>query len=348
MISLIQSSFEYFFMLVKKMSLYSKKTIFIILFSCYFSVINAAGNDFNAWLDEFKIKAKKNGISQKTIDSALNNVEYLAKVIEYDNRQPEFFEKTNDYISRRANERAKKQAVLLLEENRNIFDKVEKEFQVNKEIILSLWSTETNFGKNLGKMDILSSLATLSFDKRRSEYFTGELLTLLKLLDKNIVKKESLYGSWAGAMGNFQFMPSSIEKFAIDYDKDGVIDLKKSKLDAIASAANYINKIGWKKDTPCFNEVSFSKDINKKYFNHSARNISNKNKILSWEKMGIIIKNKYDGSDNTKAALVLPDGDITSPKYLVYDNYEKILKWNRSLRFALSVCTLAESIKNEA
>ena len=238
--------------------------------------------------------------------------------------------------------------ILLLEENRNIFDKVEKEFQVNKEIILSLWSTETNFGKNLGKMDILSSLATLSFDKRRSEYFTGELLTLLKLLDKNIVKKESLYGSWAGAMGNFQFMPSSIEKFAIDYDKDGVIDLKKSKLDAIASAANYINKIGWKKDTPCFNEVSFSKDINKKYFNHSARNISNKNKILSWEKLGIIIKNKYDGSDNTKAALVLPDGDITSPKYLVYDNYEKILKWNRSLRFALSVCTLAESIKNEA
>ena len=174
------------------MSLFSKKTIFIILFSCYFSVINAAGNDFNAWLDEFKIKAKKNGISQKTIDSALSNVEYLAKVIEYDNRQPEFFEKTNDYISRRANERAKKQAILLLEENRNIFDKVEKEFQVNKEIILSLWSTETNFGKNLGKMDILSSLATLSFDKRRSEYFTGELLTLLKLLDKNIVTKQTL------------------------------------------------------------------------------------------------------------------------------------------------------------
>ena len=196
-------------------------------------------------------------------------------------------------------------------------------------------------------MDIVSSLATLSFDKRRSKFFTSELLTLLKLVDKKIIKKETLFGSWAGALGNFQFMPSSISNHAIDYDKNGYIDLKGSKPDAIASAANYISKIGWKKNSPCFDRVIFDKDVNKSFFNHSARNIKNKKKISVWKKIGIKFNKKTEDENNLIGALVLPDGDISSPKFIVYDNYELILKWNRSLRFGLSICTLAESIKNE-
>jgi len=334
-------------MLLKKMHFILKNLFLGLFFLLYSSFVSANSTDFNYWLNDFKLVAKKNGISQKTINSILNDAVYLDRVIGYDNKQPEFFEKTNVYINKRASKRAIKKAVIILKENKSIFEKIEKEFNIDKEIILALWSTETNFGKNLGKMDIVSSLATLSYNKRRSKYFTGELLTLLKLVDTNILKKETLYGSWAGALGNFQFMPSSILNHAIDYDKNGYIDLKKSKYDALASAANYIKKIGWKKNTPCFDEVSFNKNINQKLFNYSAKKIMNKKNLSVWKKMGIIPTNKNPKTKDLFAGLVLPDGNLSSPKFLVYNNYEVILKWNRSLRFALSVCTLAESIKNE-
>ena len=334
-------------MLLKKMLIILKNLFLALLFLFYTSFVYANSSNFNLWLSEFKITAKKNGISQKTIDSVLSNAIYLNRVIEYDNRQPEFFEKTNVYISKRASKKATKQAVRLLKENKSIFEKVEKEFNIDTEIILALWSTETNFGKNLGKMDIVSSLATLSFNKRRSKYFTGELLTLLKLVDTNVLKSASLYGSWAGALGNFQFMPSSILNHAIDYDNNGYIDLKESKHDAIASAANYIKKMGWKKNTPCFDEVIFNNKIDKKLFNHSAKKIMNKKNLSNWRKIGVKLINKDKKNKDFLVGLILPDGDLLSPKFLVYDNYEIILKWNRSLRFALSICTLAESIKNE-
>jgi membrane-bound lytic murein transglycosylase B len=326
---------------------------FIRIFLIIISLISiessyASSPSFEIWLKDFKILAEKKGISKTTIDNTLKDVIYLDKVIVYDNRQPEFFEKTKVYISKRASRRSVNEAKIQYLKNKEIFKEVEKKFKVEKEILLALWSTETNFGKNLGKMDIVSSLATLSFDKRRSEFFTEQLLILLELVDKNILSKEMLYGSWAGALGNFQFMPSSISKYGIDYDNDGMIDLKKSKYDSIASAANYINKMGWVYKGGCFNQVDFTKNINKELFNHSARNIKNKKKINKWIEMGIVRENggKFSELDEI-AALVLPDGDSTSPKYLVFQNYEKILKWNRSLRFGLSVCTLAKAIKDE-
>ena len=333
-------------MIIKKMSKF--------LISLFFSLAliltstSAQADDFSAWLKNFKIVAKKEGISDSTIRELLSNVVYLDKVIVYDNRQPEFFEKTNVYISKRSTLRSLRNAKLKLKENYEILERVEKEFRVEKEILLALWSIETNFGRNLGKMDLVSSLATLSFDKRRSEFFTNQLLILLKLVDRNILSKDMLFGSWAGALGNFQFMPSTIINYGIDYDNDNKIDLKGSKYDAIASAANYINKIGWKYNTSCFKEVKFNKKINKTFFNHSARNIKNKKSIDFWKSKGVeIIGKKNSPNKKEIAALVLPDGDESSPKYLVFDNYEKILKWNRSLRFALTVCTLAEKIKND-
>ncbi len=324
------------------------KIFLITLFFFHLNYLHAKNLEFKTWLTNFKVYAQNKGVSKKTIDLILKDAIYLDKVIVYDNRQPEFFEKTKVYIGKRASKKSAREAKIKYLQNRKIFDEVEKKFKVEKEILLALWSTETNYGKNLGKMDIVSSLATLSFDKRRSQFFTEQLLILLRLADRNIVNKEMLYGSWAGALGNFQFMPSSILKYGIDYDNDGLIDLKKSNYDSIASAANYINKMGWNYKGQCFNEVNFTKKVNKEFFNHSARNIHNKEKIKKWIKKGIVRKDLKEFNDKSDiAALVLPDGDLNSPKYLVYDNYYKILKWNRSLRFALSVCTLAKAIRNE-
>ena len=211
---------------------------------------------------------------------------------------------------------------------------------------------ETNFGTYVGKMDIVSSLSTLSFDKRRSEFFTNELLTLLKLVDSNKIDYKTLYGSWAGAFGFFQFMPSTIENHAIDFNKDQYIDLKNS-IDAFASAANYLNNMGWKTNSHCFYKVELDKDIPKKFLNVSAKKLVNKKKLKYFKKF---IKDKHNLeliNENLKVAIITPDKDIIpgaetlKPAYIVFDNYEIILKWNRSLRFALAVCTLKNKIKNE-
>ena len=302
-------------------------------------------SNFETWLSSYKKLALKKGISQETINVAFKNVEYLEQVIKYDRKQPEFFEDTETYVKKRANESRANIAKKLLTKNNILFDDIEKNFFVEKEILLSLWGIETNFGKHVGKMDIISSLATLSYDERRSEFFSSELLILLKLIDKELINPETLYGSWAGAYGNFQFMPSTIKNYAIDYDGNKKIELKSSLKDSLASAANYINRIGWKKGQPCFFRVKLNNKIKKKYFNSSARNISNRLKVSKWKQKGIV---NYDGTElktNFKAALVNPDGKIDTPTFLVFENYEKILKWNRSLRFGISVCTLANMIK---
>ena len=283
-------------------------------------------------LTSYKKIALKKGISQKTIDIAFKDVKFLEQVIKYDRKQPEFFEDTITYVSKRATDSKAKKAKKLLKKNTHLFNEVENKFKVEKEMLLALWGIETHFGKHVGKMDIISSLATLSYDKRRSDFFSSQLLTLLKLIDKKLIDPSKLYGSWAGAYGNFQFMPSTIISYAIDYDGNNKIELKASLADSLASAANYINKIGWKKGQPCFYRVKLTKKVKKKYINLSARKISHKLKISKWKRKGVV---NIDGSElktNLKAALILPDGKPETPTFLVFDNYEKILKWNRSLK----------------
>jgi len=326
----------------KKISFVFVIKIFII-FSTSFAL---SAESFDTWLNLFKKNALKKGISQETLDLTFANVKFLDQVIKYDRRQPEFYEDTVTYVSKRANATRVRQAHKLLKQNKLLFNEVEKNFEVEKEILLALWGIETNFGKHVGKMDIVSSLATLSFDKRRSEFFSQQLLILLKLIDKNLIDPKTLYGSWAGAYGNFQFMPSTILRYAIDYDKNDKIELKTSLPDALASAANYIHKIGWKKDQPCFYEVKLTRKINKKYMNLSAKKLSNKLKISKWKKMGVVNLDNSDLKTNYKAALIFPDNKPGTPTFLVFDNYEKILKWNRSLRFGISVCTLANKINS--
>ena len=319
--------------------------IFLAIISANFAYAELSQSGFEKWLISYKKTVLKKGISRETIDKTFKNVKFLKQVIKYDRKQPEFFEDTITYVNKRATKTRADLAKRKLKENLNLLNEVEKKFKVEKEILLALWAIETNFGRHVGKMDIISSLATLSYDKRRSEFFSSQLYILLKLIDKDLVDPSMLYGSWAGAYGNFQFMPSTIKSYAIDYDKDNKIELKKSLDDSLASAANYINKIGWKKDQPCFYEVKLNKKIKNRYLNSSARSISYRFKISKWRRMGVENINKLKIDKNLVAALILPDGKPNTPTYLIFSNYEKILKWNRSLRFGISVCTLAEMIK---
>ena len=300
---------------------------------------------FDNWVINYKKIAIEKGVSKNTVDRIFQNVKFLDQVIKYDRKQPEFFEDTITYVSKRANLLRVNKGKKLLKKNVILFNNIEDIFFVEKEILVALWGIETNFGKHVGKMDIISCLATLSYDKRRSDFFSSQLLTLLKLIDNNLIDPDTLYGSWAGAYGNFQFMPSTIKNYAIDYDGNNKIELKTSLKDALASAANYINKIGWKKGEPCFLKVKLKDKVNKKYFNTSAKKITNKMTISKWKKKVDIAFDNLKVNDNLEAALISPDGVSKGPLYLVFGNYEKILKWNRSLRFGISVCTLANMIK---
>ena len=328
------------------------KFIFFFVFINSFVFLNAsANNDFDSWLKDFKIKAVNSGISKTLVDQVMSKVVFIPKVIEYDRYQPEFYEDTFTYIKKRSSNNKIKQGLKLYKKEKIIIEKIEKEFNVEKELLLALMGIETNFGKYLGKMDIISSLATLSFDKRRSDFFTKELLILLNLVDKKIIDREILYGSWAGAFGNFQFMPRTIRNYAIDYNKNKTIELKKTE-DSFASAANYLKTIGWKKNQPCYFKIELKNNVPKKYLNSSARNIKNKKKF-NYFKRYINNAESLKIENNLDAAIIIPDKDIIpgaetlSPAYIVFDNYEKILNWNRSLRFALAVCTLKEGFKNE-
>jgi membrane-bound lytic murein transglycosylase B len=326
--------------------------IFLILLILNFTDSFAeSSNEFNQWKLNFKKIALANDISEITIDTTISNVKYLPNVIKYDRFQPEFYEDTKTYIGKRTSKNKLDKGINFYRNNISLINSVEKEFVIEKELLLALMGIETNFGTYVGKMDILSSLATLSFDERRSEFFTNELILLLKLIDGNQIDPKTLYGSWAGAFGFFQFMPSTITNYAIDYNKDNYIDLKNNS-DAYPSAANYLKKIGWKKNEPCFYKIELNENIPNKYLNVSAKKIHSKRKLKSFKKYIKNYSNLEFLDKDLNAAIVTPDKDIIpgaetlNPAYIVFDNYEIILKWNRSLRFALAVCTLKDKLKN--
>ncbi|MDA9628746.1 lytic murein transglycosylase [Candidatus Pelagibacter sp.] len=323
--------------------------IFIISFTSSFSNDQI---DFQKWKKNFKKIALKNNISETTFDIVMAKVKFLPDVIKYDRYQPEFYEDTKTYISKRTSKKKVSKGIDFYKDNLKLINTIETKYKIEKELLLALMGIETNFGTYVGKMDILSSLATLSFDKRRSDFFSNELLILLSLIEKDQIDYKTLYGSWAGAFGFFQFMPSTMKNYAIDYDNDNYIDLKNNN-DAYASAANYLSKIGWKDDQPCFYKIDLSKEIPKKYLNVSAKNLHDKKKLKYFRKYISNNQNLDKKFDNLTASIITPDKDIIpdaenlNPAYMVFNNYEIILKWNRSLRFSLAVCTLKDKFNDE-
>ena len=328
-----------------------KIKLFIISILIILNSSTLIADDFNNWKIKFKKRAINEGISKSTVNNLIDKTKFLPDVIKYDRYQPEFYEDTKTYISKRTSSKKVKLGKIILNKEKNIINKVSSEYKVDKNLLLALMGIETNFGNYLGKMDIVSSLATLSYDQRRSEFFTKELITLLKLVDAKIIDPNTLFGSWAGAFGNFQFMPSTIKNHAIDYNKDGSIDLKNIE-DSFASAANYLSNLGWNDNTPCFYRINLNENIPDKYLNTSAKKIKHERKVKYLKNY---IKNSsfLDKYNNLTAAIVTPDAEIVenanklNPAYIIFNNYKLILKWNRSLRFSLAVCTLKNSFENE-
>ena len=199
--------------------------LFFIFISINFSFADI-NKEFENWKLNFKKIALENNISEKTFDTVMSDTKFLSDVIKYDRYQPEFYEDTKTYISKRTSSKKVSLGKKFYEKNSMLINTVENEFNIERELLLALMGIETNFGTYVGKMDILSSLATLSFDKRRSEFFTNELLILLQLIENGQIDYKTLYGSWAGAFGFFQFMPSTMKNYAIDHDGNGYIDLK--------------------------------------------------------------------------------------------------------------------------
>ena len=330
------------------MDIYLKLKIFLIicLFTIFNSSISLSNEKFNEWLIEFKGRAINQGVSKDTVDNALKNAKFLERIVALDRKQPEFFEKTYEYLDKRVNEPRIQAAKKLLSENSILLQKVNAKFKVNNEILVALWGIETNFGVNKGKVDIISALSTLSFDNRRSEYFEKELIILLKLIDKKIVKYESLYGSWAGAIGNFQFMPSTIQNYALNFDENLDIDLINSFQDSLASAANYLKTIGWNEKDIWGFEIQTDKEFDKNLISPDSRNFKNKITIAQLKLLGFKNKNGSEIliTDKKEGWLIRPDGE-DGPIYIVFDNFLRLLEWNRSLRFAITVGTLSDKIK---
>ena len=307
-----------------------KIKLFIVSILIILNSATLIADDFNDWKIKFKKRAINEGISKSTVNNLIDKTKFLPDVIKYDRYQPEFYEDTKTYISKRTSSKKVKLGKIILNKENNIINKVSSEYKVDKNLLLALMGIETNFGNYLGKMDIVSSLATLSYDQRRSEFFTKELITLLKLVDAKIIDPSTLFGSWAGAFGNFQFMPSTIKNHAIDYNKDGSIDLKNIE-DSFASAANYLSNLGWNDNTPCFYRINLNENIPDKYLNTSAKKIKHERKVKYLKNY---IKNSsfLDKYDNLTAAIVTPDAEIVEnanklkPAYIIFNNYKLILK----------------------
>lgn len=298
-----------------------------------------SNNDFSVCLESFTAKAKQAGVSSNTINNSLAKAKLNKRVLELDKQQPEFTTTFADYFNRRVNEQRVTQGRALLKTHRALLERVEQEYGVPAPYLLAFWGLETNFGSFYGNIPVVDSLATLACDTRRREFFTTELLNALRILDKGDIAPNKMVGSWAGAMGNFQFMPSSYLKNAVDFDGDNKRDLWNSKADAFASAAYFLKNLGWESDTRWGREVKLPRD-----FPFLEAGLKNHKSMAEWSKLGVT---RSDNSPlpaaDMNASLLVPAGH-EGPAFLVYDNFNVIMRWNRSEFYAIAVGQLADQI----
>lgn len=299
-----------------------------------------ADEDFDIWLRELAQEAVDKGISVPTIEQALSGIQPIEQVLRLDRKQPE---STITFAQYRQNvvtpDRVKK-GKELYNKNRALLDKISNEYGVPAPYIIALWGIETGYGENTGNFNVIPALVTLAYDGRRSGYFKGELINALKILDEGHIKLSEMKGSWAGAMGQNQFMPSSFLSFAADGDGDGKRDIWKSLPDVFASSAKYLSENGWRPDQKWGREVSLPQSISEEY-----TGLEQPYPVNEWKKMGVFLASgqPIPTTERMKAAIILPDGE-SGPAFLVYDNYRVIMKWNKSLYFATCVGLLADRI----
>ncbi len=294
---------------------------------------------FDDWLAAFRQDAARQGISAATLDAALANLAPVERVIELDRRQPEFLQTFSDYLARRVTPQRLKRGQALLVEHAALFDALELQYGVPKTVLVAFWGLETNYGATLGSLNIPASLATLAYDGRRSSFFRGQLLDALRIIDAGHVAAVDMTGSWAGAMGQLQFMPSTFRAYALDADGDGRIDPWRSLPDAMHSAANYLKRAGWRAGEPVACEVVLPPG-----FDVKRARIAHRLPVRDWATAGVTAA---DGGALPEvagdAAVILPQG-WQGPAFMVFDNFDVVMRWNRSVNYALSVAQLAHQL----
>lgn len=300
----------------------------------------ANAQPFADWLKDLRRDAEAKGISQKTLGVALQGVQPIDRVLELDRKQPEFTLTFRDYLARVVNDARVEKGRRLLEEHRTIIDQASRKYGVQPRFIVALWGIESDFGRLTGGFPVISALATLAYDGRRSAFFRQELMNALQIIDQGHIAAGSMTGSWAGAMGQSQFMPSSFLNFAVDFDGDGRRDIWTSLPDVFGSIANYLGKSGWDIDLTWGRPVSLPPG----FAASELATLQVRKTLSEWQALGV---RKIDGGHlptqrDLVASIVKPgDGDEA---FLAYDNYRVIMKWNRSLFFATAVGTLSDRL----
>ena len=294
--------------------------------------------NFNEIVKQVSNEARQKGISNQVINEFKIKSKFIERVVELDRSQPEFKLTLEQYLSRVVTASRIKKANKKFKENKKLLVQISKYYGVQPRFIVSLWGIETDFGRLTGGFSVISALTTLVYDGRRYDYFKKELINALKIVNGGHITINKMTGSWAGAMGQCQFMPSSFINYATDWDKDGSKNIWTSKPDVFASAANYLKRVGWS------NKITWGRKV---FVGNYKGKINEKNyKLLSyWSSKGLLKENKEKLPNvNLKARLIIPDG-YKKYGYLAYKNFDSLLNWNRSNYFAIAVGTLADSIK---
>jgi membrane-bound lytic murein transglycosylase B len=299
----------------------------------------AQEGDFNGFLAGIRRDAIAQNIRPATVDLALRYMQYLPHVIELDRKQPERTITFSEYLQKAVNAQRKETARQRASENGPLLERVRQRFNVPARFVVALWGIESDFGKIMGNYSVVASLATLASDGRRASMFRGELISALRILDQGHIRVEDMNGSWAGAMGQCQFMPSTFLSYAVDFDGDGRRDIWNDRADVLGSIANYVSRLGWRGDESWGREVLVPAN-----FDTRLAGLESKRLLSEWGRLGVrsLDAGPLPGRD-VDASLVLPDG-ASGPALLVYDNFRVIMKWNRSTYFAASVGYLADSI----
>lgn len=299
----------------------------------------ALEGDFYAFLSTIRRDAAAQGIRPSTIEGALRSVEFLEHVIELDRKQPERQLTFSEYLEKVVTPQRIDGARQHLAENRVLLDGIWRRYNVDPRFVVALWGIESDFGKVMGSYAVVSSLATLGYDGRRSSYFRGELISALRIIDQGHIGADNMMGSWAGAMGQCQFMPSTFLGYAVDYDGDGRRDIWNDRADVLASIANYLGRLGWRGGEGWGREVLLPAGFDTRLAGLELRRPAGE-----WSRLGV------RGSDGGplavrawEASLVMPDG-AGGPAFLVYDNFRTIMRWNKSTYFATAVGYLADSM----
>ena len=314
------------------------KFFLYILISLVLLSTQAFSNDtFSDFVTGISNEAERKGISLKLIKDFKTKVAFIPRVIELDRSQPEFKLTLDQYLARVVTSSRIKKANSKYKKNKKILKVISKHYGVQARFLVSLWGIETDFGRLTGGFPVVSALSTLAFEGRRHEYFKKELFNALKIINDGHITLSKMTGSWAGAMGQCQFMPSSFINYANDWDKDGSKNIWTSKPDVFASAANYLNKVGWS------DKITWGRKVYIGQFNKELK--ENKYYLLNkWSSSGILNENKTKLPNvKIKARLIIPK-DYGNYGYLVYNNFESLLNWNRSNYFAIAVGKLSDSI----